>query len=143
MFPVRTMCLSFVSVGTLSCISILTVLKDVQLWTGRRAEVGLLSCRWTSVSVFLLTWSPLLLTSLLVAVCAQTTSFSPESIPRNGRLDQAVLGSHLQQKFSRNCTAFSSYLWVKDSFCSKFFQMVDGIVQLKNIMSISCLKNKL
>ena len=83
------------------------------------------------------------MTSLHVAVCAQTTFVSLESIPRNGRLGQTVLGSLLQQKFSRHGTRFYSHLSLKDSFCAiYFFQMVDGIEHFLKIMSISYLKNR-
>lgn len=93
MFLVRTMCLSFVFVGTLSCISILTVLKAVQLWAGRRAEVGLLSCRWTSVSVFLLTWSPLLCfyPCLWLFVHRQQASLKSPSLGMGGWIRQFLV----------------------------------------------------
>ena len=96
------------------------------------------------MSVSLPARSLLLLISLCVAVCAQITRVSLESVPRSGGLDKAVLGSHLQQKFSRNGTIFYSHLWVKDSFCSTFFSNGCWYCTIKKkFMSISCLKNKL
>ena len=81
------------------------------------------------------------MTSLHVAVGAPTTCVSLESIARNGRLGQTVLGSLLQQKFSRHGTSFYSHLSLKDSLVH-FFPMVDGIEHFFLIMSISYLKNR-